>query len=139
MIRFLLLIYLWLAGAALAETVVPSQTLRANTIISPHDLILRAVDTPGAISDPAAIIGLETRVTLYAGRPIRPGDIGAPALVARNQLVVLRYVSTGLSILVDGRALGRGGEGDRIRVMNLSSRTTLFGTVQPDGTILVSQ
>lgn len=139
MIRFLLLIYLWLAGAALAETVVPSQTLRANTIISPHDLILRAVDTPGAISDPAAIIGLETRVTLYAGRPIRPGDIGPPALVARNQLVVLRYVSTGLSILVDGRALGRGGEGDRIRVMNLSSRTTLFGTVQPDGTILVSQ
>lgn len=139
MIRFLLLIYLWLAGAALAETVVPSQTLRANTIISPHDLILRAVDTPGAISDPAAIIGLETRVTLYAGRPIRPGDIGPPALVARNQLVVLRYVSSGLSILVDGRALGRGGEGDRIRVMNLSSRTTLFGTVQPDGTILVSQ
>lgn len=126
-------------GSALAETVVPSQTLRANTIIAPHDLVVRGVDTPGAISDPADIIGLETRVTLYAGRPIPPSSIGPPALVTRNQLVVLRYAAGGLNILVDGRSLGRGGEGDRVRVMNLSSRSTLFGTVQPDGTIEVSQ
>ena len=134
----LALISLFVAGMAAAETVVPSQTLRANTILTHEDLVIRPVETPGAISDPAAIIGLETRVTLYAGRPIRPRDIGPPALVTRNQLVVLRYVSNGLSILVDGRALGRGGDGDRVRVMNLGSRTTLFGTVQPDGTILVT-
>ncbi|TNF20194.1 MAG: flagellar basal body P-ring formation protein FlgA [Rhodobacteraceae bacterium] len=132
-------ICLVLAGPAPAETVVPSQTLRAHTIIAPHDLVLRPVETPGAISDPQEIIGLETRVTLYAGRPIRPDHIGPPALVTRNQLVVLRYAVGGLSILVDGRSLGRGGDGDRVRVMNLSSRSTLFGIVRPDGTIEVSQ
>lgn len=133
------IIYLVMGGSALAETVVPSQTLRAHTIIAPHDLVVRAFGTPGAISDPEEIIGLETRVTLYAGRPIPPSSIGPPALVTRNQLVVLRYAAGELNILVDGRSLGRGGEGDRVRVMNLSSRSTLFGTVQPDGTIEVSQ
>ncbi|WP_283638302.1 flagellar basal body P-ring formation chaperone FlgA [Marinovum algicola] len=128
-----------LAGAAWSETVVPARTLRANTVIAPADLALRSADVPGAFSDPAALIGQETRVTLYAGRPIRPGDIGPPALVTRNQIVTLHFTSGGLRILADGRALGRGGAGDRIRVMNLSSRTTLFGTVQPDGTINVSQ
>lgn len=135
----LALITLCLAGAALAETVVPTRTLRANTIIAPSDLTLRSADVPGALSDPAGIIGQETRVTLYAGRPIRAGDIGPPALVTRNQIVTLHFTAGGLRILADGRALGRGGAGDRIRVMNLSSRTTLFGTVLPDGTINVSQ
>lgn len=135
----LTLLLLALAGAALAETVVPARTLRANTIIAPTDLALRNAEVPGAVSDPAAIIGQETRVTLYAGRPIRPGDIGPPALVTRNQIVTLHFTAGGLRILADGRALGRGGAGDRIRVMNLSSRTTLFGTVQPDGTVSVSQ
>ncbi|WP_323763949.1 flagellar basal body P-ring formation chaperone FlgA [Marinovum sp.] len=135
----LALLSVCLAGAALAETVVPARTLRANTIIAPTDLTMRSTDVPGALSDPDQIIGRETRVTLYAGRPIRPGDIGPPALVTRNQIVTLHFTAGGLRILADGRALGRGGAGDRIRVMNLSSRATLFGTVQPDGTINVSQ
>ncbi|MDO6729758.1 flagellar basal body P-ring formation chaperone FlgA [Marinovum sp. 2_MG-2023] len=137
--EFAAVIIVLLASQAAGDTLVPSQTLRANTIVTGADLVLRPVDTPGALSDPDQVIGQETRVTLYAGRPIRPGDIGPPALVERNQIVVLQYIANGLSINVDGRSLGRGGVGDRVRVMNLASRTTLFGNVQMDGTIKVSQ
>ncbi|MEM9126779.1 MAG: flagella basal body P-ring formation protein FlgA, partial [Pseudomonadota bacterium] len=42
-----------------------------------------------------------------------------------------------LSITTEGRALGRGAAGDRIRVMNLSSRTTVTGLIRPDGQIEV--
>ncbi len=128
-----------LVPAARADTPVPARNLRAHTVIAPEDLAWRNADVPGALSDPAEIIGQETRVTLYAGRPIRPGDIGPPALVTRNQIVTLRFNTRGLRIRTDGRALGRGGAGDRIRVMNLASRSTLFGVVAPDGTINVSQ
>ena len=38
-----------------------------------------------------------------------------------------------------GRALGAGGEGDVIRVMNISSRATLMARVNADGSVTVAQ
>ena len=43
----------------------------------------------------------------------------------------------GLRILTEGRALARGGVGDVIRVMNLSSRTTVSGRIAADGSVHV--
>ena len=116
---------------------VPARTIRANSIIGPGDLTVTEGDAPGFLSDPAEAIGQESRVTLYANRPIRPGDIGPPALIERNQIVVLHFMTNSMSISTDGRALDRAGVGDRLRVMNLSSRTTVIGEVAEDGSVLV--
>lgn len=125
------------AFPAAAETLVPTRTIRAQDIIAPEDLTVIARNTPGALSDPLEAVGLEARTTLYANRPIRPGDIGAPAVIDRNQIVPLNYVTGSLSILTEGRALARGGVGDVIRVMNLSSRTTVSGRIAADGSVHV--
>ena len=139
MIRVLVLFSgLVAAVPAAAETLLATHTVRPQTILGPEDLTVKNVSVPGALTDPIQAIGQEARVVLYAGRPIRPGDIGPPALVDRNQIVTLTFETSGLAITTDGRALARGGAGDRIRVMNLSSRTTITGTVLPDGTISVS-
>jgi flagella basal body P-ring formation protein FlgA len=126
-----------LPASAWAETVVATRTIRAQEIIGPTDLALREGTVPGAITAPDQAIGQEARVALYPGRPVRHGDIGPPAIVERNQLVVLTYAAGGLRITAEARALGRGGIGDRIRVMNLASRSSLFGEVQADGTVQV--
>ncbi len=126
-----------LHGPALADVVVPTQTIRANTMLGPQDLTVKSGHIPGAFDRVSALIGQETRVTLYAGRPIRPNDVGPPAVVDRNQLVQLVYAHNGLSILTEARALGRGGVGDRIRVMNLTSRTQVTGTIHADGSVHV--
>ena len=76
---------------------------------------------------------------LDPGGPILLDDIGRPALVTRNQIVQVHFRTNGLQIVTEGRALERGAIGDRLRIMNLSSRATLFGQVQDDGTILVHQ
>lgn len=128
-----------LAPPSAADTVVAARTLRANSILTETDLQVRPMETPGAFTELTPVLGQETRVTLYAGRPVRYGDIGPPAVVERNQIVTLRYSTGGLNILVDGRALGRGGPGDRIRVMNLASRAALFGAIQSDGTITIGR
>jgi flagella basal body P-ring formation protein FlgA len=86
---------------------------------------------------PVLAVGMEARVAIYAGRPVRAQDLGAPALVERNQLVPLIYLSGGLAISTEGRALARGAAGEVIRVMNLSSRNTVNGRVGPDGAIYV--
>ncbi len=121
-----------------ADMVVSTRTIRAKEIISSADLDVKATDVAGAIANPQDLIGQEARVALYPGRPIRDGDVGPPAIVDRNDLVVLVFDRRPLSITAEGRALGRGAVGDRIRVMNLSSRTTVTGHIRPDGQIEVN-
>ena len=75
---------------------------------------------------------------LYAGRPILPEHLMEPARVQRNEIVPLVFRQSGLSIATSGRVLDRGAIGDTVRVMNLSSRTTLFGTVLADGSVDVT-
>lgn len=124
-------------GTAAADTPVTARTLRAQHVVTPADLTTIPGDVPGAIADPALIVGQETRVALYAGRPVMPGDVGPPAVVERNQIVPLIYDAGGLNIRTEGRALGRGGVGDRLKVMNLASRNTVTGSVRADGAVEV--
>ncbi len=138
MIRFFLIIAsLWLAIPASAETVVAARTIRAQTILSASDLAMIEGNVPGAIATIDEAVGLEARVMLYTGRPISQADIGPAAIIDRNQIVSLVYNQGGLTISADGRAMSRASVGDVVRVMNLSSRTTVSGVVAPDGSIHV--
>jgi flagellar basal body P-ring formation protein FlgA len=128
-----------LAGPAAADTLLAARTIPAQSIIAAEDLVSSDQVIPGSVSDSASIIGMETRVALYAGRPIRPGDVGFPAVVERNQIIILTYQRNGLAISTEGRALGRGGPGELIRVMNLNSRATVTARIGVDGAGYVSQ
>jgi len=126
------------ASPTAADTLVAAHTIRAQTVLAPSDLAMAPGDRPGALTDPDQAIGQEARVTLYAGRPIRAGDLGAPAIVERNQIVNLIYSNGAITILAEARALDRAGVGDRLRAMNLSSRSIVSAVVQPDGQLLVT-
>ena len=131
------LLFLLAASPVLAESVVATRTIRAHTLIAPEDVTTVAADLPGALQDPSAALGLETRVAIYAGRPVRLADLGTPTLVQRNQVVALIFLAGGLAISTEGRAMARGSDGEVIRVINLASRTTVSGRVGPDGAIYV--
>ena len=135
--RILAALFCLIPVCGLADTLVAARTIRAQTVITPTDLGLMAQDIPGTLADPQAAIGMEARVMLYAGRPIRPGDLTAPAVVTRNQIVTLWYRQGGLAISAEGRSLGRAARGDRLRVMNLASRSTVTGTVTETGDVVV--
>lgn len=123
----------------MADTVVATRTIPAQAIIMAEDVILNGSNVPGSVSDPDDIIGMEARVALFAGRPIRPQDVGFPAIVERNQIIALFYQRGGLVISTEGRALGRAGPGDVIRVMNISSRSTVTARIGADGAGYVAQ
>ena len=136
--KALFALLLALPAPAMADTVLAARTMRAQTIVTAQDLVVRDVDVVGALQDASLIIGMETRVALYAGRPIRPGDVGPPAIIERNQIVPLVFDRGGITIQSEGRALARGADGEFIRVMNLSSRITVTGRIRADGRIFVS-
>ncbi len=137
MIRIVALLTL-LATPAAAEIVVPLRTIPPQALIAADDLGMSDAVVPGAVTDPAQAVGLEARVALYPGRPIRPGDLAAPAVVERNAILPLVYQSGGLLITAEGRALDRAGAGELIRVMNLASRATVTARLGLDGAAYVS-
>lgn len=141
MIRQLLIVCLTvlMAGPVTAESLIAARAIVGSSIVGEADIRFARRSIEGALSDPASVVGREARVTIYAGRPIRAGDLRAPALIERNDIVRLRYRSGGLVIEADGRALGRGAAGDRISVMNLTSRTTLSGLVRKNGYVEVTR
>ena len=120
-----------------ADTLVATRTIRAQTILATGDVAVLRNDSPGALAEIKDVVGLETRVTLYEGRPINSGDIGPATIIDRNQIVTVMYKRGGLSISAEGRSLGRGGIGETVRVINLASRNIIAGVISRNGTILV--
>lgn len=129
--------FLLMISPALAESVVALRTVHARSIIAANDMTIVDAEIAGAVTDPLLIAGLEARITVFAGRPIRADDFAAPGLVDRNQIVSLIYAIGALNITTEGRALGRAGAGETVRVMNLSSRATVTGTVTGAGVVSV--
>lgn len=132
-----ILVLLALPGVALADSLVATRTIRAHSILGPDDVTMVAAVIPGALTAPQDALGLEARVSIYAGRPIRQTDLGPAAVIDRNQIVSLVFSTGGLRILTEGRALERGGIGDTIRIMNLASRATVAGQIAADGHVYV--
>ncbi len=88
-----------LAGSpAMADALIANRMIKAQSVISAEDVTLVSADIPGALTDVGAATGLETRIAIYPGRPIMMGDLGAPALVERNQPVLLTYRKGTLAI-----------------------------------------
>ncbi len=135
--RFLILAAL-LPAASMADSVVATRTIRAQNVISAEDLAMVPAEIAGALTSADAAVGLEAKVTLFAGRPVRAADLVQPALIQRNQVVSVVYQVAGLTIRTDGRALERGRAGAMIKVMNLSSHLMVQGAVTADGSVRVS-
>ncbi|MHA7873514.1 MAG: flagellar basal body P-ring formation chaperone FlgA, partial [Hyphococcus sp.] len=77
----------------------------------------------------AGIIGMEAARTLYQGQPLREDLLRKPRLVKRNAVVHMAFSKGAMTINAEGRALDEGGLGDRIRVMNLSSKRVVVATI----------
>lgn len=126
-----------MAQPAWAQSVVALSGIRAQSVITPEMVALAEPETIGAFSELDDVIGLETRVNIYPGRPIMLDALGAPAILERNQAVIMRFQRGALTIYSEGRVLDRAGVGERVRVMNEDSKTVIFGRVSADGTIEV--
>ncbi len=131
------LILLLLPTAAQADSVVATRQITAGALVTARDVALVDMPIPDALGALADAIGQTARVTVYAGRALRPSDLGPAMIVKRNQNVALLYTTGTLAIHAEGRALGTGTEGDEIRVLNTGSKTTITGRIMADGTIEV--
>lgn len=133
----LLLLALFLPWPAFADALVATRLIRPAEVLRAVDVAVKRGSQPGVASDPMQVVGLEARVAIYPGRPVRLADLGPAAVVERNETVVMIYRQGGLTILSEGRALGRAALGDSVTVMNNTSRQSVQGRVTSFGQVEV--
>jgi flagellar basal body P-ring formation protein FlgA len=132
------LVFLTFAAPLQADTLVATRLIRAAQVLGPGDVAPSDVRIAGGATDAAQVVGMEARVAIYPGRPVRLSELGPAAVVERNDLVSLVFRRGGLTIVTDGRALDRGAIGATVQVMNLSSRQSVQGVVRHGGLVDVT-
>jgi flagella basal body P-ring formation protein FlgA len=121
----------------------PIQVIYPGDVIRDSMLTDIAVDDlPGGnssfIETRAALIGKIAKRTLLPGRAIAATSIENPRAVANGAQVKLIYRDGPLTIVTFALALEPGAVGDIIKVRNADSGLTISGTIQPDGSVSVS-
>ncbi|MBB4659631.1 flagellar basal body P-ring formation chaperone FlgA [Parvularcula dongshanensis] len=115
---------LLMSGAVLAESRLPAGT------------VIEASHVSGCQA-PCALVGRQLTRTVFEGREVVLGDTKMPDLVQRNALVTLVARKGAMRLEAEGRALGAGGEGEEISVMNTATRRVVSGTVLASGLVEV--
>lgn len=146
---YLALASLALAGAALPAVAEDRTIPTPNQVIYPGDIIRDGMLTDVSVNDlpsgdssildnRAALVGKMAKRTLLPGRAIVALAVAAPRAVANGAQVKLVYNDGGLTIVTSALALESGGVGETIKVRNSDSGLTISGTIQPDGSVSVS-
>jgi flagella basal body P-ring formation protein FlgA len=133
-----------LAGRAMATVpvVVATRRLALGDVIRGADVRLARLRVervrPGAAEAPDQVIGQQLRRPMTEGFPVMTGDLGPPAVVTKNALVVMTLDAPGLSLTVQGRALADAPQGGVLQVMNLESHAVVEALATGPGRVRVA-
>jgi flagella basal body P-ring formation protein FlgA len=83
------------------------------------------------------LIGMETKRSLAAQRPLNDTDVTAPKIIKKGELIAMKVSTAYMQLNAQGRALQDGAMGDSIRALNLTSKKTIEGVVTSAGTVEV--
>lgn len=121
------------------EVLTYARDIAAGEVLGPTDLIWgKAVAVPGdAPNDPDGVIGKAARRPLRAGAPVEAHDVAAPIVVRAGEMITVSFQQDGISLALQGKALGAGGAGDVINVQNTSSKKTIQAVVTGPGQAMV--
>ncbi|MEL6687538.1 MAG: flagellar basal body P-ring formation chaperone FlgA [Pseudomonadota bacterium] len=118
------------ASASSADQVTTTRSLQRGTIIREGDVIGPFVEED--------YLGRELVRSVRAGAVMSPHHVRTPLQVKRNETVTLVFRKGPLTMETVGRSLGEGANGDRISVINTSSRKRVIGRIVGEGLVEVT-
>ncbi len=92
----------------------------------------------GYLEDIAAARGQQFKRAMPAGATPSPADLSAPNWVKRGQSVLLLSRAGAIEVRAEGKALGDGAAGHRIRVENRGSRQVVEGVISAPGVVEIA-
>lgn len=118
---------------AMVELPVPTRRLLPGTVIQPDDLQIARVRATLArgevVHAPAEAVGLTVRHTTLPGQPLALAELTRPPTIVKGARVTMRLQAAGLAVTAMGQAMESGSTGDRIGVLNPSSRAIVEAEV----------
>jgi flagellar basal body P-ring formation protein FlgA len=126
----------------MVETPVLTRALARGDLVKASDITIARKSRADLKGDPGGsaeqLIGLEARVAIAAGEPLRRVDLVKPDRIKRDESVTLIYEVPGILLTCRGKALEAGADGDVISVLNVQSKRTVQGTVSGPGRVVVA-
>lgn len=119
------------------QVAVSSGVINRGDTIAAHQIKLEEADITrnnrGFYHNPQQLIGMSAKRRIRANQILTPDLIDPPQLVKRGDKVKIIANKDGISASMSGEALEKGGEGEVIRVKNLSSGKTIEAKVIEPG------
>lgn len=136
------------AGPALASTAVSrgnvevltyARSLSAGEIVQPADVVwAKAAAAPSdAPSDAEAVIGQAAKRPLRAGAVVQARDVGSAQVIKPGDVVTVSYEFEGVSLALQGKAMGSAGVGEMLAVQNTVSKKVVQTLVTGPGQSVV--
>ena len=121
----------------MVEVPVPAHRLLPGVVIGADDLQMLRVRAGLIRGEVARVaqqaVGLAPRRMIMSGQPIALAELGHLAAIQKGAQITMQLESPGLTLLAQGVAMESGGVGDRIQVLNPSSRAIVEAEiVAPD-------
>jgi flagella basal body P-ring formation protein FlgA len=106
------------------EVLTYARSLAAGEMVQPADLVwTKAAAIPSdAPSDADAVIGQVAKRPLRAGAVVQARDVGAAVVIKAGDLVTVTYEADGIALTLQGKAMGAGGVGETLPVLNTLSK-----------------
>ncbi len=124
------------------QVLVATRPLARGTPLTRDDVHLVERDLSalpfGYVLDPAKVVGRQLKQPLTAGSVLLPAQIEGRRLVHRGESVMIIGNSAGLTVRMQGQAMGDGAAGDWIKVRNPLTKKEVSGQVTPEGQVQVN-
>jgi len=92
---------------------------------------------PDAVTDLQAVLGKRVLQNINSQEPLRAGLLDIPPLVKKGDIVQVLVTKNNIRVSCLGEIKETGRQGDRVKLVNLTSRKELFGRVVDGGTVAI--
>ena len=132
-----------LSGLAVAsvQAVVASHDLAPGKVLNPSDVTLARLpenQAAGAVALPSDAMGMALNSGLQAGAALLSNNLVAPIVVRKGAFVVLNLSAPGMVLTAQGIALGAGGAGSLIAVLNPASHAVVQAVITGPGSASIA-
>ena len=111
------------------EVLTYARDFAAGEVIQPEDVVWAAQAGSGpafdAPRDARAVIGQAARRALRAGTAVSLGDVGAPKVIKKDDMVQVAYAAGGIKLVLQGKAMSSASLGDVVDILNPTSKKTI--------------
>jgi flagella basal body P-ring formation protein FlgA len=121
------------------EVLTYTRSLNAGEIVQPTDLtwIKVAAAPSDSPSDAEAVIGQAAKRPLRAGAVVQARDVGSATVIKQGDVVTVTYDNGGVTLTLEGKAMGTAGVGESLAVLNTQSKKTVQTMVTGPGQAVV--